>query len=153
MTRTRIVLAALVLALVGYFALSALIVTDAKRVRRVIETGRRAIVRHDPDGLMSVIDRTYEDDFGFNYERLRSWFEARFRSYDSIVCRVPLMSVNVDRHEAVCTLAFWFAGYQRGRRAAPSEEGFGDGLPMYQDRLVVFLNRFPEGWLIVGASQ
>jgi hypothetical protein len=153
MTRIRLILAALVLALVIYLALSALVVTDGKRVRRVIETGRRAIVNQDADRLMSLIDPTYEDDFGFNHERLRSWFEARFRSYDSIVCRIPLMSVNVDRHEAVCTLAFWFAGYQRGRRAAPADDGAMDGLPMYQNRLVVFLNRFPEGWLIVGASQ
>ena len=153
MTRTRIVLAALALALVAYIALSALIVTDAKRVRRVMETGRRAIVRHDLNGLMSIIDRTYEDDFGFNYAGLHNWFQTQFRSFDSIVCRIPLMSVNVDRHEAVCTLAFWFAGYQRGRKTAPAEEGMVDGYPVYQNRLVVFLNRFPEGWLVTGASQ
>jgi len=153
MSRTRIILLLAGTVLATYIAVSSLIVTDAKRVRRVMEKGRRAVVLRDLNGLMSIIDQTYEDDFGFNYARLRNWFQVQFRTYDSVVCRIPLMSVNVDRHEAVCTLAFWFAGYQRGRKTAPAEEGFADGFPVYQDRLVVFLNRFPEGWLVTGASQ
>jgi hypothetical protein len=151
MSRTRVILLLAVAVLAAYIAASSLIVTDTKRVRRVMEKGRRAIVRRELGSLMSIIDPTYEDDFGFNYARLRSWFQVQFRTYDSVVCRIPLMSVNVDRQEAVCSLAFWFAGFRSGGGTVPDGEGLDD-FPVYEDRLVVHLNKFPEGWLITGAE-
>jgi hypothetical protein len=150
MTRTRLILLALVGALAVYLGVSALIPSDTKRIRRLIEKGRQAVVERDLNKVMSIIDRTYEDDFGFNYAILRGWFHDQFQVYDRIACTIPLMSVEVHGRQAVCRLAFWFTGYGRGSN---EEDAFGDGAPVYQDKLVITLEKFPEGWLVTGAGQ
>jgi hypothetical protein len=153
MSRTRLAVVALAVLVVALLVVSTLIPTDTKLVRRLIDTGRRAIIHHDLNGVMLIVDRTYEDDFGFNYASLREWFRGQFRSYDSITCTIPLMSVNVYHNEAVCTLGFWFAKYQKGRKTVSAEPGFDDDCPVYQGRLVINLNKFPEGWLVTGAGE
>lgn len=150
MTRTRLVLLALLGALAVYPGVSALIPSDTKRIRRLIERGRQAIVERDLNQVMSIVDRTYEDDFGFNYATLRGWFHDQFQTYDRISCTIPMMGIEVHGRRAVCTLAFWFTGYGRGNG---NEDAYGDGAPVYQDKLVITLNKFPEGWLVTGAGQ
>ena len=98
---------------------------------------------------MSIVDRTYEDDFGFNYATLRGWFHGQFQVYDRIGSTIPVMSVEVNGR-IVCNLTFWFTGYGRGGRG---EDDYGDGTPVYQDRLVITLDKFPEGWLVTGARE
>ena len=35
----------------------------------------------------------------------------------------------------------------------PRRGDHGDGTPVYQDRLVITLDKFPEGWLVTGARE
>ena len=135
-----------------YLLVRAVIVTDTKRVARLVERGRSGVVHHDLAQVMSCVDQSYDDDFGMDYERLHRWFQHEFAMYDSFVCVIPRLSINVYHREAVCSLMVWFAGYNRGRKAAPAEEGVLEGFPLYSDRLVIYANRFPEGWLITGAG-
>jgi len=150
MTRTRLILLALVGVLAVYLGVSALIPTDAKRIRKLIDKGRQAIVERNLNGVMSIVDRTYDDDFGFNYATLRGWFHDQFQTYDRISCTIPLMSVEVHGRHAVCHLVFWFTGYGRG---GGGDDGLGDGAPVYQDKLVITLDKFPEGWLVTASGQ
>jgi hypothetical protein len=149
---TRALLAGAIL-LGGCFVLRLVIVTDTQRIARAIENGRRGMVGRDPDQVMSVVDPTYEDDFGMNYDRLRRWFETQFRTYDSITCVIPILSTHVYRGEAVCSLTVWFAGYSKERRS-PAAEGLTlEGFPRYGDRLVLYLDKTETGWRIVGTSR
>jgi hypothetical protein len=150
MTRTRLVLLALVGAVAVYLGVSALIPSDTKRIRRLIEKGRQAVVERDLNQVMSIVDRTYEDDFGFDCATLRGWFHDQFQTYDRISCAIPVLSVEVHGRHAVCNLTYWFTGYGRG---SSGEDDYGDGAPVYQGKLVIRLDKFPEGWLVTGAGQ
>jgi len=144
-------LAALLLA-GGVLLVRALIVTDAKRVERLVEQGRRSVVRRDRAGVMSVVAPSYHDDFGMDYSELEHWFDRQFRAYDSIACRVSRVRPVVARLEAVCSLNVSWAGYARGRRVPGGEADILDGYPFYASGMVLYLHKYEKGWRVTGAS-
>jgi hypothetical protein len=140
------------LALAGYIAFRLLVVTDSRRIAQVMENVRLGIIQRDVNRVMAGIDRTYQDDYGQDYGRLRRFFEAQFRVHDSIFCAFPRLRVLVNHEEATCSLTFWGVGYQKSGSGGESEPDVFGGYPPYRDQIVVYLYKYQTGWRIVGAG-
>ncbi|MBI5025237.1 MAG: hypothetical protein HZC12_00615 [Nitrospirae bacterium] len=76
--------------------------TDEKRIKKVINSGQKAIEAEDIDGLMKYISYNYRDDYGNGYLQIKTIFQHVFKHLNDIEIERDALriTVNNDRAEA-----------------------------------------------------
>lgn len=74
--------------------------TDKKRIKKVIENGRQAVLAEDIDLMMDVISFNYRDSYGGTYLLLKKRAESAFHRYNDFEVTADAMRVSVDGNQA-----------------------------------------------------
>ena len=74
--------------------------TDKKRIKKVIENSRQAVIAEDIDRLMDVVSFNYRDSYGGTYLLLKKRVETAFHRYDDFEATADVMGVSIEGTQA-----------------------------------------------------
>jgi len=117
--------------------------TDSKRIKKVLNSGSKAVAEEDADSLMEIISYNYSDDHGGSYLQLKKMAEAVFRRLDDIEVGMDITGVSVEGGRALADLRVSVIASEG------SERGYLIGDAAGNLQLKVFLEKSPYKWKVV----
>ena len=84
----------------GYFVFSRERGSDSDQITAMIERGRQGIERKSLNTAASCLSKSYSDQYGMNYDRIRVWAAQAFRAETSYEVAVDAPQVTVQGDQA-----------------------------------------------------
>ena len=93
------IVCALAIAIGAYLLIRHLLMTDEARIKRVIYQGKAAVEKKDIEGVLEVVSREYQDDYGINKVAIMMLFQRAFREFDAIDIVITELRVEIDEKQ------------------------------------------------------
>ena len=117
--------------------------SDKKRIKKVVENGRQAVINEDLKGFMDIISLNYNDDFGGNYINLKKRMDRLFKQFDNSDITLDMLGISVNGDTAAAELnlsVITSEGEYRGYLIGDAEGGHD---------VKVYFGKSPYRWKVV----
>jgi ketosteroid isomerase-like protein len=103
-----LIVCALAVAIGAYLLIRHLLTTDEDRIRRVVYQGKAAVEHKDIEGVLALVSRDYQDDYGINKVAIMMLFQRVFQEFDAIDIVITELRVEIDeKHQGHAFVATW----------------------------------------------
>jgi len=117
--------------------------SQKKRINKVIEGCRQAIIHEDLDGLMQHISFNYTDAYGGSYLQFKKRAEMSFRSYDDFEIELDRIKIDVKEKNATVGLNVSIIA------SAGNERGYLIGDAAGFEKTAVYLEKTSYNWKVI----
>jgi hypothetical protein len=78
--------------------------SDKKRIMKVVDSGRKAVVNEDLENFMDIISLNYTDDFGGNYTIIKKRMDRLFKQFENFDIKLDVLGISVNKDDAAAEL-------------------------------------------------
>jgi hypothetical protein len=78
--------------------------SDKKRIMKVVDSGRKAVVNEELKNFMDIISFNYNDDFGGNYINMKKRMESLFKQFENFDITLDVLGLSVNEDNAAAEL-------------------------------------------------
>jgi hypothetical protein len=102
--RIRYILLGGILLALSFFLIKFILISEEKKIARVIEAGEKAIEAKDLDGSMKRLSYNYSDEYGLTYLQIKKFLEKFFQEFEEIEIEKDVLKIEVKDEEAQASM-------------------------------------------------